>query len=71
MVSWYDKLSPLITLCAGNPMVTSGFPTQRVGNAELKFVSFFSCWTNSQYASGLRHDYPNVMSQMKSKANAV
>ena len=40
-----EMISALLALCVGNPLVTSGFPSQRASNAEL---SLFLCWYPGQ-----------------------
>ena len=45
IASWHGKLSILLALCEGNPLITSGFPSQRAST---------SSWTNIQFPSDLR-----------------
>ena len=44
-----ETLSVSLTLCEGNPPITSEFPSQRSHNAALKFslmLNWESCWIN-------------------------
>ena len=47
--SWWcddmEVLSTLLALCEGNPLVTSGFPSQRASNAEHDSFSLLLVWT--------------------------
>ena len=41
-----DDIITLLALCEGNPLVTSGFPSQRASNMELWCFLCFLAWTS-------------------------
>ena len=61
-----ESLSTLLILCKGNPLVTSGLPSQRTRNLELWFFFFLlahtSCWANSGVAGNLKCHDAHLMS---------
>ena len=50
--SWRHQMETflaLLSLCAGNPAVTGGFPSQRDSNADVCLLSVWTnCWTNTR-----------------------
>ena len=52
-----ETLFALLALCEGNPLVTSGLPSQRASNNFLVGSLNNTCWTNSPVARDYRsHD---------------
>ena len=48
-------ISPLLTLCEGNPSVTDGFPTKKVSKFITLKISLLLAWTSSWPNSDVRH----------------